>query len=198
MNIQEQAVPRRIRLDLYCPAERSIYDATHNVEGMGADPRLTDAVNLLHQAKELVADFVDNVPHKPLLAAKEQAKPEDVPDTNVGNMPNPEDDLVQKMANELYLNTNFAVSCYGGEFTRADAEDYEDAAIACAKIAEEKAKGMADLLCEIAMRTNIALPETEQQMQWFEDGLIGQQNLMKQLFAALNLSNQVNQDTPLI
>jgi hypothetical protein len=53
--------PRRIRMDLWTPAERAIYDAIQAVEEAGADPRLTDAVILLGRAKDRVADYVDGI-----------------------------------------------------------------------------------------------------------------------------------------
>lgn len=52
-------LPRRCYLDLLTPAERSIFDAIQAVETLPADVRLTDAVVLLGQAKDKVADFVD-------------------------------------------------------------------------------------------------------------------------------------------
>jgi hypothetical protein len=52
-------IPRRIRLDLSEPAELAIRNAVSEVEKIGADVRLTKAVNLLHEARELVADFID-------------------------------------------------------------------------------------------------------------------------------------------
>lgn len=52
-------IPRRCRLDLMVAAERAIYDAAQAVEAMPADVRLTDAVILLGQARDKVADFVD-------------------------------------------------------------------------------------------------------------------------------------------
>lgn len=55
------APPRRIRMDLWTPAERAIYDAIQAVEEAGADPRLTDAVILLGRAKDRVADYVDGI-----------------------------------------------------------------------------------------------------------------------------------------
>jgi hypothetical protein len=55
-------IPRRIRLDLNTPAELAIRAAVDAVEALPADVRLTDAVVLLSQARERVADFVDNVP----------------------------------------------------------------------------------------------------------------------------------------
>lgn len=53
--------PRRIRLDLMTPAELAIYNATQEVEKIGADVRLTHAVIKLQEARELVADFIDNI-----------------------------------------------------------------------------------------------------------------------------------------
>lgn len=53
-------IPRRIRLDLNTPAEKSIYDAIQEVEKAGADVKLTEAVILLGKAKDLVSDYVDS------------------------------------------------------------------------------------------------------------------------------------------
>ena len=53
-------IPRRIRLDLSEPAELAIRKAVDEVEKIGADVRLTKAVNLLDEARELVADFIDD------------------------------------------------------------------------------------------------------------------------------------------
>jgi len=52
-------IPRRSRIDRMVPAERAIRDAKLAVEALGADVRLTDAVVLLGQAQDNVADFVD-------------------------------------------------------------------------------------------------------------------------------------------
>jgi hypothetical protein len=52
---------RRFRLDLNEPAELAIRDAIYEVEKMSADVRLTNAVIYLDKARELVADFIDNV-----------------------------------------------------------------------------------------------------------------------------------------
>jgi hypothetical protein len=52
-------IPRRIRIDLMSPAELAIRAAVMAVEAAGADVRLTRAINLLHEAQEQVADFVD-------------------------------------------------------------------------------------------------------------------------------------------
>lgn len=50
---------RRINLDLYEPAEWAIRNAILEVESMGADIRLTNAVMLLEKARNLVSDVVD-------------------------------------------------------------------------------------------------------------------------------------------
>lgn len=52
--------PRRNNIDRLTPAERAIYDATQAVEALPADVRLTEAVILLGQARDKVADYVDN------------------------------------------------------------------------------------------------------------------------------------------
>lgn len=51
--------PRRIRLDQFTPAELAIYNATQEVEKAGCDTKLTEAIILLSQARELVSDYVD-------------------------------------------------------------------------------------------------------------------------------------------
>jgi hypothetical protein len=48
-------------VDKFVPAEKANYDAVQAVEGMPADPRLTDAVVLLQKARDSVADYVDGV-----------------------------------------------------------------------------------------------------------------------------------------
>ena len=57
--MEENNVPRRARLDLNTPAEKAIFDAMQEVEKLPADVKLTEAVNLLSKAKDLVSDFVD-------------------------------------------------------------------------------------------------------------------------------------------
>lgn len=52
---------RRNRLDLNTPAELAIRLAMLEVEKIGADAKLTEAVILLGMAKDCVADFVDKV-----------------------------------------------------------------------------------------------------------------------------------------
>lgn len=56
----ENEIPRRARLDLMSPAEIAITNAIQEVEKAGADRRLTQAVIKLLEAREWVADFVDN------------------------------------------------------------------------------------------------------------------------------------------
>ena len=51
---------RRVRLDLNETAEIAIHNAIVEVEKMGADILLTEAINLLSQARDKVADYVDN------------------------------------------------------------------------------------------------------------------------------------------
>ena len=62
--MSENKIPRRIRVDLFTPAEKAIHDACYVVEEAGAHPLLTDAVVLLMQAREKVADYVDNTPSR--------------------------------------------------------------------------------------------------------------------------------------
>lgn len=59
--MENNNIPRRIQLNKLTPAELAIHNAVHEVEKAGCDVRLTDAINLLHAAKELVADFIDGV-----------------------------------------------------------------------------------------------------------------------------------------
>ena len=56
-----QYIPRRSRIDLMTPAEVAIRNARLAVEEAGCDVLLTDAVNLLHQAQDKVANYVDRV-----------------------------------------------------------------------------------------------------------------------------------------
>lgn len=51
--------PRRNRIDLFTPAEKAIWDAQAAVEAAGSDVLLTEAGNLLAQARDKVADFVE-------------------------------------------------------------------------------------------------------------------------------------------
>lgn len=53
-------IPRRNRVDKMKPAELAIRKAMSEVEEMGADSRLTDAVILLDKAQKKVADYIDD------------------------------------------------------------------------------------------------------------------------------------------
>lgn len=61
---------RRICLDKFTAAERAIYDATSAVERAGCDTILTDAVNLLSQARSKVSDWVDQKPERQIPATE--------------------------------------------------------------------------------------------------------------------------------
>lgn len=62
MQLSENGFPRRNRIDLHTPAETAIREAIIAVEEAGCHPLLTDAVVLLGQAKDKVADFVELAP----------------------------------------------------------------------------------------------------------------------------------------
>lgn len=54
-------IPRRAHIDQWCPAELAIQNAMRVVEEMPADVRLTEAVILLGQARDRVADYIDGI-----------------------------------------------------------------------------------------------------------------------------------------
>jgi hypothetical protein len=60
-DMPKETFSRRIQIDKLTPAERAIYDAMVAVEGLPPDVRLTDAVVLLQQARDKVADYVDGI-----------------------------------------------------------------------------------------------------------------------------------------
>ena len=51
--------PRKARIDFLTPAETAIHEAIQKIEIMDADTRLTDAILLLIQAQDKVAEYVD-------------------------------------------------------------------------------------------------------------------------------------------
>lgn len=53
---------RRNNVELNTPEERAIRDVSHAVDALGAHPRLTDAIVSLTQAREALADWVDEWP----------------------------------------------------------------------------------------------------------------------------------------
>lgn len=59
MQLRPDGIPRRCDLTLMTPAELAIRDAVLAVEAAGAHPLLTDAVVLLGEAQNKVADFVE-------------------------------------------------------------------------------------------------------------------------------------------
>lgn len=67
-------IPRRNRIDLMTPAELAITNAMEAVEEAGCDTRLTEAVILLGEAREKVADFVDGK-ENPKVTPKAEPKP---------------------------------------------------------------------------------------------------------------------------
>ena len=56
----QNEVPRRAKKWLWHIAELIIYYAIQEVEKMGADEKLTDAVNYLLKAKDSVSDYIDS------------------------------------------------------------------------------------------------------------------------------------------
>lgn len=61
----DDVIPRRCDINRQVYAERAIGDAMRAVEEMPAHPLLTEAVTLLVQARDKVADFVDLPTPKP-------------------------------------------------------------------------------------------------------------------------------------
>lgn len=58
-------VPRRICKSYWTPAEQAVQDAVDLVERLGADVRLTEAVNLLAAARAKIADYVESKQYEP-------------------------------------------------------------------------------------------------------------------------------------
>lgn len=59
VEILENGIPRRARLDLNTPEELLVRECVVAVENLGADPLLTDTVVLLLQAKEKLSDWIE-------------------------------------------------------------------------------------------------------------------------------------------
>lgn len=55
----ENTIPRKARLDLNTPAELAIHNAMQEVEKVGSDVKLTEAITHLSKAKDLVGEYVD-------------------------------------------------------------------------------------------------------------------------------------------
>lgn len=54
-----QDIPRRIRIDLFTPEEKALFDMVGEIEKLGAHPLLTDCVVLLGDARGKLSDWVD-------------------------------------------------------------------------------------------------------------------------------------------
>jgi len=59
-------LPRRVHTELWCEAEQAIKAAIERLEAMPASTYLTNAVNLLGQAFNCVADYVDEQEAEPV------------------------------------------------------------------------------------------------------------------------------------
>lgn len=59
IHMSDNKIPRRSCIYLLTPAEKAVYDSVQAVEKVGADVRLTDAVVLLQQVREKLADYFD-------------------------------------------------------------------------------------------------------------------------------------------
>lgn len=57
--MSDNKIPRRSCVYLLAPAEKAVYDAVQAVENVGADVRLTEAIILLSQVREKLADYFD-------------------------------------------------------------------------------------------------------------------------------------------
>jgi hypothetical protein len=64
MNLDIAVAPRRMILNQNVAAELAIHNAIIEVERIGADVGLTQAVLLLSEAKARVSDFVDGIPYE--------------------------------------------------------------------------------------------------------------------------------------
>lgn len=62
MKMTEHGHPRRNDVEQHTPAEAAITEAMRKVEEAGCHPLLTDAVVLLSEARDKVADFVELEP----------------------------------------------------------------------------------------------------------------------------------------
>jgi hypothetical protein len=53
-------VPRRNNLALFKPSEIAILKAMAEVENMGADPTLTEAIIKLQEVRKIISDYIDS------------------------------------------------------------------------------------------------------------------------------------------
>lgn len=57
--VVENGIPRRSNMNRWIAAERATNDLIQQVEALGAAPLLTDAVVLLSQVREKIADWAE-------------------------------------------------------------------------------------------------------------------------------------------
>lgn len=62
MSYGTDSFPRRNRIHLLTPVEKQLYDVLQAVEGVGADPLLTEAVCLIQSAREKLAEYIERSP----------------------------------------------------------------------------------------------------------------------------------------
>jgi hypothetical protein len=77
-----QEIPRRIRIDLFTPEEKALYEMVGKIEELGAHPLLTDCVVLLGEARSKLSDWVD-------LQAAEHSVQADLPTATLNGKPDP-------------------------------------------------------------------------------------------------------------
>lgn len=61
-NDYKNPIRRRNRIDMLCPAELAIRSSMELVELLGCSEKLTNALNKLKEAKDLVADYISEYP----------------------------------------------------------------------------------------------------------------------------------------
>ena len=59
MSELQKGLPRRNIQNYELPAERSLRYSMADIEELGADPKLTEALMLVQKAKEIVSDYID-------------------------------------------------------------------------------------------------------------------------------------------
>lgn len=50
---------RRVHLNFQVPAETAIFKAMEEIENLGADEKLTDAIMKLSEVRTLISDYID-------------------------------------------------------------------------------------------------------------------------------------------
>jgi hypothetical protein len=62
MQLVEDGIPRRSRIDLYTTTEKILANSIEAIENLGADPLLTEAISLVQLAKNKVSDYEERQP----------------------------------------------------------------------------------------------------------------------------------------